>query len=74
MLSYTISLIRSAVAKTRKTNSTTNEFTNIIIFYRIIDMDNSKLNNNLNNNHLNLLIYEMHHAHININELNIFYF
>ena len=65
--------MRSAETKTRKTNSTTNEFTNIIIFYHIIGMDNSKLNNNLNNNHINLLICEFHHAHINIIELNIIY-
>ena len=36
-------------------------------------MDNSKLSNNLNNNPLNLLIYELYHAHINTNELNIIY-
>ena len=59
---------------TRKTNSTTNEFTNIIILYSIKGMDNSKLNNNnSNNDHLNFLFYELHHAHININELNMVY-
>ena len=65
--------MRSAEAKTRKTNSTPNKFTCIILFYHIICIDNSKLNSYLNNDHLNLLIYKLHHAHININEFNIKY-